>query len=123
LNPQALIELRAGFDERIAELGQLFSLERTGDEFEAILLPVNPIDPQLELGSDWREMATLEGNRERVPWWNIKYGDVILQTNPFWRTDILSTIPKWKIIRKDDNPANFTIKFWVVKITDKDVQS
>ncbi len=120
MNPQALIELRSGFDERINELGQRFSLLRTGDEFDAILLPVAPIDPQLELGSDWRELATLEGRRDRMP--AIVYADIIIQTLPFWATEPLVAPPKWKVVRRDDNPANFAIKFWLVKITDQDAQ-
>ncbi len=120
MNPQALIELRAGFDERINELGQRFQLARTGDEFDAILLPVTPIDPQLELGSDWREMATLECRRDRLP--EIVYADIIIQPNPFWATDALESPPKWKVFRRDDNPANFAVKFWLVKITEKDAQ-
>lgn len=117
---QAMIELQAGFDERMTELGQRFSLPRTGDQFDAILLPVNPIDPQLELGSDWREMATLEGRRDRMP--TITYGDTVIQIQPFWATDALITPPQWKVIRRDDNPANFAVKFWLVKITVQDVQ-
>ena len=120
MNPQALIELRDGFNERINELGQQFKLERTGDSFNAILLSVNPIDPQLELGSDWREMATLEGRRDLMP--AIVYGDTIVQPFPFWATEALASPPRWKVIRRDDNPANFAIKYWLVKITDNDAQ-
>ncbi len=122
MNPQALLELKQGFFDRIAELGQSFALENPSYpyEFEGILLPINPIDPQLELGSDWREMATLEGSRERVPWNVIKYGDVIIQLHPFWATDVLSEKPRWKVIRRNNNPANFTVQYWVVKITTED---
>ncbi len=91
--------------------------QRSGETFPAILLPVNAIDPRLELGDDPREMATMEARRDRIP--EIKYGDVIVQTKPFLSD---SPQPLWKAVRRDDNPANFAVKWWLVKITDQDAQ-
>ncbi len=84
MNPTVL-ELQSGFDERMQALGQRFSYAATGDEFDAILLPVQPIDPQLGLGTDWREMSTLEARRDGLP--PITYGGIITQLFPFWSTD------------------------------------
>lgn len=119
MSPSMLLELRAGFDERIAELGQRFRLDKTGQEWDAILLKVQPIDPQFELGSDWREMATLESRRDGTP--AVAYGDYVIQVHPFWATDSTTTAT-WKVIRREDNPADFALKFWVVKVTDQDAQ-
>lgn len=116
-----LLELRDGFDERIMTVGQRFKLEQSGDEFDAILTPVPSIDPTFELGSDLREKATLEIRRDRTP--VVNYGDVVIQTQPFWATDALASPPRWKVIHREDNPANFVVKYWVAKITDQDVSN
>jgi hypothetical protein len=113
--------LMDGFKNRVSQLGQVMELERTQEQFKAILLPVTAVDPRLELSDDPRELATIEARRDRVP--EIKYGDVILQLKPFWALpgeDVPS--PRWRAIRRDDNPANFAVKWWLVKITDQDAQ-
>ena len=117
----AMRALMDGFKNRVTQLGQVMEMEETGEQFKAILLPVNAIDPRLELGDDPREMATIEARRGHVP--EIKYGDVILQIKPFWAApgeDVPS--PRWRALRRDDNPANFAVKWWLVKITDQDAQ-
>ncbi len=118
MSPSILLELRAGFNDRLQEMGHEFQLVRTGQHWDAILMPVNPIDPTMELGSDWRELATLESRREDIP--DILYGDVILQVRPFWSVERNPPSQKWKVVRRSDNPANFAIKFWLVKVTDQD---
>jgi hypothetical protein len=115
---QALLELQEGFQTRIDSLGQPFVHKKSGTSFLGILLPVHPVDPMLELGSDWREMATLEALRNTVP--AINYADVIAQTNPIWGA--VGTPPQWKVVRREDNPADFAIKYWLVKITSQDAQ-
>ncbi len=118
----AMLELQTGFNQRLAQLGQPMQHQRSGETFTAILLPVNAIDPRLELGDDPRELATMEARRDRIP--EIKYGDVIVQTQPFWANSAAPVVqPLWKAVRRDDNPANFAVKWWLVKITDQDAQS
>jgi hypothetical protein len=118
MSPAMLLELRTGFAERIKELGQKFRLLKDGSEWDGILLGVPPMDPQLELGSDWREMATLESLRQVTP--SIGYGDLIKQVSPFWSIPSDPQTVLWKVVRREDNGAYFTIKFWLVMVTQKD---
>jgi hypothetical protein len=115
---EAMLQLQSGFDERMSELGQRFRLPRTGDEFDAILLPLPPIDPMFELGTDKREKASLEGRRDRLP--AIVRDDIILQLQPFWTTEPLAAPPKWMALEREDNPANFAVKYTLVKVTEGD---
>jgi len=108
-------DLRQGFDDRMAALGQPFELLRTGETFRAIAINVPPIDPRLELGSDLREHCTIEALRDRLPV-GIKHGDVIKQTNPPFNTSTFQEFPIWKVIKREDNGANFTIRYWAVKV-------
>ena len=118
MSPALLLELRTGFDERLAGLGQRFKLERTGDEWDGILLAVPPIHPILDPGADKREKATMEARRDGLP--NIKYGDIILQKQPFWAVSEDTPAPRWRVIERSDNPADFAIKYWLVKIAEQD---
>ena len=91
--------------------------------FSAIAINLPPVDPQgLELGSDWREMCTLEARRDKVPQ-GMGLGDVVKQTAPPWNTAEFQQFPRWKLVRREDNGANFTVKFWAVKIADVDADS
>src|SRR5881394_516010 len=115
MSPSLLLELRAGFDERLSSLGQRFKLDRTGDEWDAILLTIPPADPtNQELGSDLREKATMECRRDSIP--EIKYMDTIVQLRPFWQEAGDTSQSKWKVVWRQDNPADFAIKFWLVRI-------
>lgn len=46
----------------------------------------------------------------------LELGDVIKQINPPWNTSTFQKYPLWKLIRREDNGANFSIKFWAVKV-------
>ena len=81
MSPALLLELRAGFDERMSSLGQRFKSERTSDEWDGILIAIPPADPTQDLGSDLREKATMECRRDSIP--ELKYGDIIIQLQPF----------------------------------------
>jgi len=117
MSPSLLLELRAGFDERMSSLGQRFRLDRTGDEWDGILLAIPPADPLQDLGSDLREKATMECRRDNIP--ELKYGDIITQLRPFWQ-DFATDPPHWKLTWKQDNPAQFAVKFWMVRIIPQD---
>ncbi len=117
----AMLDLLSGFRDRMLQLGQPFLHQRSGSAFRGILIQINPIDPQFELGSDWREMSTLECQRGRTP--TIEKDDLVEQTNPFWRTTQTQADfpnPVWKVIRRDDNPASFAVKYWLVKVITED---
>lgn len=121
MSPSLLLELRAGFDERLSSLGQRFRHEKTGEEWDAILMTVPPADPtNQELGSDIREKATMEGRRDSIP--PMRYGDVVVQVRPFWAERDTDQI-RWKLIHRHDNPADFAIKYWLVKVTNVDEQA
>jgi hypothetical protein len=124
MSPDALLQLKLGFNERLQSLGQRLRLDRTGAEWNGILLPVNPIDPRLELGDDPRELATLEMRRDGSP--DLEHGDVVIQIRPPWATKSFNEgfvkPPLWRVLRRDDNPANFSIRYWLVKITSDDTQ-
>src|SRR5207249_2314246 len=104
--------------DRVTAFGQQLRLERTGEEFVAVLTPQPSIDPRLELGEDPREMALLEGRRELVP--KLEYGDIVTQISAVWAQVGEDVAFQWKVLKRDDNPANVAIRYWFVKITDQD---
>ena len=111
---ELILQLRQEFNDRLLQLGQKVRLERTGDEFLGILMVLPVVDPILDLGNDIREKASLESRRDLIP--DIKYGDVIIQFQPLWSTVQIDTPPRWKVTQRIDNPADFAIKFWLIKI-------
>jgi hypothetical protein len=103
----------------MAALGQPMTLLRTGDTFNAILVDLKPLDPRLDLGSDWREMCTIEARRDQIPQTmraDEGYGDIVRQANPPWNTSEFTEFPLWKLIRREDNGARFTIMFWAARV-------
>ena len=72
--------------------------------FNGILMPMPPIDPTMELGSDWRELSTLQVLRENLP--AVASQDRIKD----------SAGQLWKVVRREDNPGDFSVKLWVVKV-------
>jgi len=121
MSPALLLELRSGFDERMASLGQRFSRETTGEEWDGILLSVPPLDPRMDLGADLREFATLECRRDTSP--DLQYGEVIIQQRPFWQVSDNAPAPRWSVARREDNPADFAVKYWLAKLVpDKDAR-
>lgn len=68
------------------------------------LLQINPMfDLPSDLISDSREKALLEVERNGLP--PIKQGDPLTDSGG----------NKWGVWNRDDNPATFTTKFWLVK--------
>jgi len=121
MSPALLLELRSGFDERIAGLGQKFVRESTGEEWDGILLAVPSVDPRLDLGEDLRERATLECRRDSCP--DLAYGEIVIQKRPFWAVSENTPSPRWSVSSREDNPADFAIKYWLVKIGAKDARA
>lgn len=84
-------------------------------DFYGLLTPAASIDPRLELGSDLRELSTLEClNIDASPWGaapDIAQQDRLL--------DVMANAT-WRVVKRENNPADFTVKFWVVKITGQD---
>jgi hypothetical protein len=116
----SMFDLVGSVTERVTAYGQQLRLERTGEEFTAVLTPQPSIDPRLDLGADPREMALLEGRRDMVP--ELKYGDTVTQISAVWAHvgDVVSF--PWKVVKRDDNPANVAIRYWLVKIGEFDEQ-
>jgi len=108
-------DLIQGFMDRMASLGQEFELLRTGEKFKAIAIPMPPVDPTLELGSDWRELLTLEARRDQIPS-GLVLNDVLRQSNPPYNTRLFQKFPLLKLVRRDDNPASFAVKYWAIKV-------
>ena len=108
-------DLIQGFMDRMMAMGQPFELLRTGESFQAIAIPLPPVDPTLELGSDWRELMTLEVRRDQMPE-GVVLNDVIRQSNPPWGTRLFQKTPLLKLVRRDDNPASCSVKYWADKV-------
>jgi hypothetical protein len=117
----SMFDLLESVNLRFTSFGQDFTLQRTGESFHAVLIPQPSIDPRLDLGADPREFAIMEGRRDILP--ELKYGDIILQTSAVWFTEAGQTGSwPWKVVRRDDNPANVAIRYWMVKIGEFDEQ-
>lgn len=67
-------------------------------------MPMPAIEPSMPLGNDWRELSTLQAFRDDVP------DEIQAQSR------IANAGDTWKVVRRDDNPADFAVKFWVVKV-------
>lgn len=118
MNP-AMLELLSGFRDRMEMFGQPFLLRRTQETFQGMMFSAPVIAPQLELGSDTRELSTLEVRRGFAP--VLQINDVLEQTQPFWRSAAIRDSfpnPVWKVVRREDNPADFAIRYWVVKVVE-----
>ena len=110
-----------GFDVQLEIDGVLFTvlgetgvrlksnLPTTGKQFTAIIEPITPIDPSMELGSDWRELSVVHVKRADAP--ALEMNDRVQDEDG----------NKWKIVKREDNPADFVTKFWAVFVTEDDV--
>src|SRR5205814_10178213 len=107
----SMFDLIGSVTERVTAFGQRLRLERTGEEFTAVLTPQPSIDPRLDLGADPREMALLEGRRDLVP--NLEHGDTITQLSAVWAKVGDEVEFPCKVVRRDDNPANVAIRYWL----------
>jgi hypothetical protein len=68
-------------------------------QFQAILNVANPFDPETELGSDPREKCTME----------VLQPGPVLNVNDFITE--FGTVNKWQVVYRDNNPADFTVKY------------
>lgn len=114
-------DLTQGYQARVNALGQPFLHVASGTVFLAIAVPLANIDPRMDLGADPREMCTLEGLRDQMP--VMKLNDIVQQTNPPFNTASFQSFPVWRLTRREDNGANFTIKYWAVKVVAQDTLS
>jgi hypothetical protein len=112
-------ELLASFTEEITMRGQVFAHPASEKQFEAIIDAAPAIDPRLELGNDLREHAVIRGRRDTMPL--MHYGDLVQQLTGLWFSDD-TPAQVWRVTKREDNPANIAIKYWVVKVTDADPQ-
>lgn len=66
------------------------------------------LDPEMPLGPDGREYVTIEAMRSDVP--SALLGAAV-------KSNQTATIEgeSFKLVRRDDNASNNTVKFWAVK--------
>lgn len=117
----ALDALQEGFEARLDEFsdGEMFTLVRTGETFRGVLMPFPSIDPTMELGSDLRELSTIQVLRNEEP--DIQSQDrlrVVVSPSVAVSSDpgIAPSSALWKVVKREDNPADFAVKLWVVKV-------
>lgn len=72
----------------------------------------------MPLGEDSREMSMIESRRDLIPL--LQSGDIILQIHPLYELSNAEIPPKWRVTRRVNNPANFTIQYWLVLIAEND---
>lgn len=108
----------AGFRRLISRKGVVFTMldnSPPNDRTFTGLLAVNPpIDPRLDLNADPREAAIIETESTGIPTVLMKSDS---RLNHRLKDEAGNT---WNTIRREDNPADFTTRFWVVKITPQD---
>lgn len=75
--------------------------------FEALLNVNPPFDVPSELIDDPREKALMEVESP---------GPVLVKSDTL--KDVCGNI--WQIWRRDNNPADFTVKYWLTKVTQAD---
>lgn len=97
--------LREGFFARLQDFGPAVPFTGpSASSFSGVLMPMPAIEPSMPLGNDWRELSTLQAFRDDVP------DEIQAQSR------IANAGDTWKVVRRDDNPADFAVKFWVVKV-------
>lgn len=116
---EAMLELQSGFNDRLLAYGEPFINVRTGERFTAIMATAPSVDPRMEVQDDQREMSMIETRRDLIEN-GIRFGDVILQPHPLWSLEDLVVPIKWKTARRMDNAGNFTIKYWLIVVTESD---
>ncbi len=84
-------------------------LEPGGGSLRAVLTVLPPFESGLGLGSDLREVTRAEITAPLPQ--NVKMS-TRLQDQDSGET--------WKVVKREDNPADFTVALWLVKITEQD---
>lgn len=101
-------ELR-GFKDRLRRDGKrLKTVKAPVTQFKALLAVAPPFDPETELGSDPREKANCE---VLAPGPDLSLNDYVSE---------IGTNNKWQVVYREDNPADFTTKYVLAKVTNKD---
>src|SRR5437867_1046583 len=120
---QALDDLQIGFEARLELYGETFTVmsgAATGKAFPAILMPFAALDPRMELGRDPREYASLQCLRDDYPD-GIESQDSIKSGGSDPSDPALYS---WRVVDRDDNPGDFAVKLFLVKIVEgKDLSS
>ena len=96
-------------------------------KFKGIYNPVPPLDPNMPLGSDIREFATLEVLNENYPT-DLESQDEIKKVVPQVGDDTdpgaatAPTPPIWSVVRRENDPGDPCVRLWLVKIVPEDQQ-
>lgn len=131
MNPGLEILLE-GFKARLDVYGEELQVLSSGAKLSGIIEPAPPIDPDFPIGPDIREKSILHVLTEDDP--GIKQFDRLSPTAP--AEDPTSEEPAtgepdgdeeptvWEVLKRENNPADFVTKFWIVKVVaGKDAQS
>lgn len=95
--------IEIGFDTMKDFHGEALVLVRGGRGFVGLIDPQPEVDPTLEISSDYREIGMLHVKQSDDP--GLVANDTITQAPD-----------KWRVVRRDNNPADFVVKYWLVKI-------
>lgn len=76
--------------------------------FKALIAAADSLDPNLDLGADPREYMTMDVLK---PTPNLAAQDIVL---------MVEDNQEIKVVKRLDNPADPFIRFYAVKVTDKD---
>lgn len=79
-------------------------LTHPGGSVNVLLEAVSQIDPDFPLGQDPRELAVAHILRSADP--NLTHGITVLDQ---------TTLTRYKVIRKEDNPGTITVSYWLEK--------
>ena len=85
----------------------------TGARFRALISQHQPLDPTMELGYDPREAAKMDcfNAPPSLKAASARSGTMIKQ---------LDNGQKWRVVSREDNPADFITTFIIVKVTGQD---
>ena len=75
----------------------------TGKTLRAVAIVGAMVEIPSDLQSDHREKALIEVERENIP--PVSWSGLL--------SDQLGN--RWKVFERQDNPATFTVKFWIIK--------
>jgi len=77
--------------------------DNVAETFQATMVPSAPLDPNMDLGPDVRELELAEVRRD---------ADLHLE----WGAQLTDGCNHWRVIRRIDNPSDIGVRYWLRKI-------
>lgn len=105
--------LEMGYKAQMPVYGELMAMIVSGDTFRGIIEPMPAIEADMPLGQDLRELSVLHLHRDEVP-------DELDDASTPLGLRFTQGDNTWEIVKREDNPADFISKFWIVKVTTAD---